>query len=233
MVGCAQGNVAIATDEAQQVPDLLLAAIAAAPFALDPVRGHFVAQPLAGAAENLDVPRQQADFFFKLPKHRQLGRLTGMDAALRKLPRVFADPLAPEDKVLRVDDDDGDVRAIAVTVQHHTTCDSASWLHFSTDRGACKAGRAAARRPAAVDAPRIRIPIQQLRLLPPWRKGQAAEGLRQAGGADSRGVTDSASRRSRRSTITSNASSMRPPVNNRCKSSTPMTGAWPRATMMS
>ena len=48
-------------------------------------------------------------------------RLTGIDAALRELPRVLADPFAPEDLVLAVDDDDGDVRAIAVTVEHRDT----------------------------------------------------------------------------------------------------------------
>jgi hypothetical protein len=34
---------------------------------------------------------------------------------------VFANPFAPENLVPAVDDDDGDVRAIAVTVEHRFT----------------------------------------------------------------------------------------------------------------
>jgi hypothetical protein len=34
---------------------------------------------------------------------------------------MFADPFAPEDQVPAVDDNDGDVRAIAVTIEHRVT----------------------------------------------------------------------------------------------------------------
>src|SRR6187200_536924 len=57
LVGGAQADVVVPPDQPQQIPDLLLAAVAAAPFALDPVMGNFVTQPLARAAEYPDVLR--------------------------------------------------------------------------------------------------------------------------------------------------------------------------------
>ncbi len=121
MVRRAQAHVGVAPGQAQQVPDLLLSAIAAAPLALDPVLRNVVTQPVARAAENPDVLRLKPDFLAQFPVHRQFGRLAGIDAALRKLPGMFADPFAPEDQVPAVDDNDGDVRAIAVTIEHRVT----------------------------------------------------------------------------------------------------------------
>src|SRR5262245_57579172 len=100
MVGGAQRNVVVPTEQPKEIPDLLLAAVAAPVFPLDPVRGDLVAQPLAGAPEDLHVSSVEADLFLELPVHRLLGRLTGLDAALRKLPRVLADPFTPEHLVL-------------------------------------------------------------------------------------------------------------------------------------
>src|SRR5690348_6656713 len=134
MVGGAQADVVVATDEAQQIPDLLLPAVAAAPLALDPVLRYFVAQPVSRAAENPDVLRVKADFLAQFPVHRLLGRLAGIDAALRELPGMFADPLAPENQVLAVCDDDGDVRAIAVTVQHRGHPDAIRCVYCCTGR---------------------------------------------------------------------------------------------------
>src|SRR5689334_2932693 len=121
MLGSAQAHVVVAPDQAQEIPDLLLAAVAAAPLALDPVLRHFVPQPFARPAENLHMTGFEPDFLAQFPVHRLLGRFTRIDATLRKLPRVFADPFAPENLVPAVDDDDGDVRAVAVTVQHLAT----------------------------------------------------------------------------------------------------------------
>ena len=59
----AQMHVAFPAGEAQQIPNLLLAAVGAAPLAAHPVAGHVVAQPVAGAAEDFHMVRQQADFF--------------------------------------------------------------------------------------------------------------------------------------------------------------------------
>ena len=126
VVGRAQADVVVATGQAQEIPDLLLAAVAAAPFALDPVLRDLVAQPVAGASENPHMVRIKPDFFLQFPKHRQLGRLAGVDSALWKLPRMLADPFTPKDLILRARDDDGDVRAIPVTVQHRYHLDSAS-----------------------------------------------------------------------------------------------------------
>src|SRR5689334_4612017 len=207
MIGGPQRDVAVVAEEPKQVPDLLLAAIAAPVLALDPVGRNLVAQPLARTTEDLHVLRVETDFFLELPIHRLLGSLAGLDAALRKLPRVLADPFAPEYLVLRVGDDDGDVRAIAVTVQHRDHLNSASYLDSSTLRHRLPS---AGRLPAPVRRP--------------------AKSQREA---DSRGVTDSVRRWSRRSTATSTASPILPPVSTRCRSSTPAIGAPPRATMMS
>src|SRR6185295_18599075 len=46
----AQLDVAVAPHHAQQVPDLLLALVAATPVAPDPLLGYLVAQPVARAA---------------------------------------------------------------------------------------------------------------------------------------------------------------------------------------
>src|SRR5688572_25083530 len=58
-----ESHVAIATDQPQEIPDLLLAAIIAAPLAPDPPVGHIVAQPFARAPEDANVPRLQTYFF--------------------------------------------------------------------------------------------------------------------------------------------------------------------------
>src|SRR3990170_1975804 len=118
----AQLDVAIAAHHAQQVPDLLLAAVGAAPVAAHPFLGHLVAQPVARTPENADVIRLEADLLIEFAVHRPLRRLAVLDAALGKLPRVLVDALAPEHLVAAVGEDDADVRAIPVPVEHgHTT----------------------------------------------------------------------------------------------------------------
>ena len=121
VVGGAQVHVAVAADQPQQEPDLLLAAVVAARVAADEVVGHLVAQPVARARDDLHVLGQQADFFVQLAEHRLLGRLAVLDAALRKLPRVRAQPLAPENLVARVEQDDADVGPEAFPVEHNQT----------------------------------------------------------------------------------------------------------------
>src|SRR5690606_6674941 len=114
-------DVAIAADQAHQEPDLLLAAVVAAPFATYPVLGHLVAQPVARTPDDAYVMRMQAHLLVQFAEHRLLGRFAARDAALRKLPGVFSYPLPPENRVPRIDQDDPDVGAIAVTVQHDRT----------------------------------------------------------------------------------------------------------------
>jgi hypothetical protein len=60
----------------------------------------------------------QPDFLLQFTVHGLLRRFAALDAALRKLPGVFSNALAPEDLVLRVTKDNADVRAIAFTVEH-------------------------------------------------------------------------------------------------------------------
>jgi hypothetical protein len=64
------------------------------------------------------VLRLEPDFLVQFPVHRLLGRFAGIDAALRKLPGMLSDSFTPENQVPAVDDNDGDVRAIAVTIEH-------------------------------------------------------------------------------------------------------------------
>jgi hypothetical protein len=122
LVAGAQLDVAVAPDHAQQVPDLLLPAVGAAPVAPHPFRRHLVAQPMTRAPEYADVIRRQADLLLELAVHRPLRRLAVLDAALGKLPRVLVDALAPEHLVAAVGEDDADIRAEPVPVEHdHTT----------------------------------------------------------------------------------------------------------------
>src|SRR5215510_7086307 len=114
----AERNVAVAADEAQQEPDLLLPAVAPPPLALDPLRGDLVAQPASRPAEDLHVVRQQTDFLAQLPVHCLLGGLAMLDPALRELPGVLVNALAPENLVPLIAEDDADVRAVAVPVEH-------------------------------------------------------------------------------------------------------------------
>jgi hypothetical protein len=53
---------------------------------LDEVIRHLIAQPVAGAAHDLDVLLAQADLFLELAVHRLFGRLAVLDTPLRKLP---------------------------------------------------------------------------------------------------------------------------------------------------
>src|SRR5215207_1548442 len=64
-----QLDVAIARGHAQQEPDLLLSAVGAAPVPADPLVGDFVAQPLAGAAEDANMVGLESGLFLELPEH--------------------------------------------------------------------------------------------------------------------------------------------------------------------
>jgi hypothetical protein len=63
----------------------------------------------------------QPDFLLELPEHRLQRRLAVLDAALRELPGVLIDPLAPEHLVPLVGKDDADVRPEAFLVEHRST----------------------------------------------------------------------------------------------------------------
>ena len=63
VIGGAQTDVAVAAEHPKQEPDLFLAAVMTAYFALDELVGHLVTQPVARATDDLDVLRTQAGFF--------------------------------------------------------------------------------------------------------------------------------------------------------------------------
>jgi hypothetical protein len=64
------------------------------------------------------MDRLEPNLFLEFAEHRLLRALSDFYAALRELPRVFPDPLTPEDLVCCVAQNNSYVRAIAVTVDH-------------------------------------------------------------------------------------------------------------------
>ena len=60
----------------------------------------------------------QPDLFLELAVHRLQRGFAVLDAALRELPGVLVDSLAPEHLVPRVGEDDADVRTVAFLVEH-------------------------------------------------------------------------------------------------------------------
>jgi hypothetical protein len=66
----------------------------------DEVVRHLVAQPVARAADDLDVIGQQPDFLVQFTEHRLLGRLAVLDSALRELPGMLRNRL-PQKTSLR------------------------------------------------------------------------------------------------------------------------------------
>src|SRR2546425_3147701 len=114
----AELHVAVPPDHAQQEPDLLLAAVAALAVAAHPLLRYLVAQPFARAAEDAHMAALQPDLFLELAVHRLQRGFAMLDAALRELPGVLMDPLAPEHLVPRVGEDDADIRTVAFLVEH-------------------------------------------------------------------------------------------------------------------
>src|SRR6267142_74162 len=114
----AQAHIALTADQPQQEPDLLLSPVVAAPIPLEPPRRHFVAQPVSRPPQDLYMGGQQAHFFSQLPVHRLHRRFADFYSALRELPGVLFDALAPENLVAPVAENDADVRPIAVSIEH-------------------------------------------------------------------------------------------------------------------
>jgi hypothetical protein len=63
----------------------------------------------------------QPDLLLELSEHGLQRGLAVLDAALRKLPGVLIHPLAPENLVPLVGENDADVRPIAFLVEHRRT----------------------------------------------------------------------------------------------------------------
>ena len=74
--------------------------------------------------------RSKANLLVELAEHGLFRRFAPFDAALRELPRVLANPLAPEDFVDPVDQNDADVGAVAVSIQHTATLNSCHKLEM-------------------------------------------------------------------------------------------------------
>ena len=62
--------------------------------------------------------RLQTNFFVQLAKHSLFRRFAPVYASLWKLPAMRTDTLAPEDLILTVEQNDADVGAKALLVQH-------------------------------------------------------------------------------------------------------------------
>ena len=121
MVGGAQIQVPVVAQQLQQVPDLFLSAIVAARVAADvPVR-HLVAQPVPRAGNHTYLVGLQTHLLVQFPEHGLLRVFSAVYAALRELPAVGAYALAPEYLVSLVEQDDADVWAEAVPVEHNLT----------------------------------------------------------------------------------------------------------------
>ena len=82
---------------------------------------HFITQPVAGSGHDAHMLGLQSHFFLQFPEQGLLGCFSPVNAALRKLPTVGADALAPKHLVLLVQQNDADVRPKAVTVKHNQT----------------------------------------------------------------------------------------------------------------
>src|SRR3979409_1825687 len=134
-----QAHIALAPDQPQQEPDLLLPSIIAAPIPFEPLRGHFVAQPVACPSQDLHMGGQQAHLFPQFAVHRLHRRFPDLDPALRELPGVFLDALAPENLVASVAENDADVRRIAVSIEHTQSSKSLSTPILSQIAGDLKA----------------------------------------------------------------------------------------------
>ena len=80
---------------------------------------HLIAQPVTGAGHNAHMLRLEPHFFVQFAVHRLLRAFAPVDAALRKLPAVGSDALAPEHLVPLVEQDDADVGPKAVPVKHN------------------------------------------------------------------------------------------------------------------
>src|SRR5882724_10655580 len=134
-----QAHIALAPDQPQQEPDLLLPPVIAAPIPFEPLRGHFVAQPIACPSQDLHMGGQQAHLFPQFAVHRLHRRFPDLDPALRELPGVFLDALAPENLVASVAENDADVRPVAVSIEHTQSSKSLSTRILSQIAGDLKA----------------------------------------------------------------------------------------------
>ena len=121
VIGGAQVEIPVVPDQLQQIPDLLLALVVTPCVTADEPIRHLVAQPVAGTGHDAHMLRMETHFLVQFPEHGLLGTFAAIDAALRKLPGMGANALAPENLVSLVEQDDADVGPEAVPVEHNQT----------------------------------------------------------------------------------------------------------------
>lgn len=90
--------------------------IRTAPFVTHLVAGHVIAQPVTRVVDNFDMLWRQADFFVQPAAHGDLRAFTRLDAASRKLSRIFAYAFTPRGLVASVNQDSIDIRVIAFSI---------------------------------------------------------------------------------------------------------------------
>src|SRR5690625_487373 len=112
-------NLVILRQHAQQKPLLLLADADRTPAAPDQPLGEAIAQPAPGAGEHLDVIGSQPHLFVELAIQGFFGLLAVLDAALGKLPGILLTHAAsPQYPALGIGDDDADIGATSIGVDH-------------------------------------------------------------------------------------------------------------------
>jgi hypothetical protein len=74
--------------------------------------------------------RHQPHFLVEFAEHRLLRRLSTFDATLGKLPGMLSNPLAPENLVPCVTNNNADVGAVTLSVEHDANPSNLSAAHF-------------------------------------------------------------------------------------------------------
>ena len=119
MAGGAQVDVPVGLDQLKQIPYLLLALVMAPSVSSDETIRHFIAQPISGSGHDAHMLRQEPHFFVQFSEHGLFRAFAPVNAALRKLPTVGSDALAPKHLIFLVEQNDADVRPKAFAVKHN------------------------------------------------------------------------------------------------------------------
>ena len=112
------------THQLQEIPNLLLALVMSPRIAADIPVWHLVTQPVPRAGNDSDMAGLKPNFLVKFPEHGLLGGFPAINTTLRELPTVRPDPFSPEYLVPLIEQDDADVRAKSVPVEHNLTPNS-------------------------------------------------------------------------------------------------------------
>src|SRR5690606_25885461 len=111
-----EADMVLLAHQAQQKPLLLLTDTGGCFVAPDVAPWQLIFQPPLSLAQDLDMPRFQANLLVQFAKQRIARRFALVDAPLGKLPGVVAHPLGPEYAALGITDHDADIGTIAAGV---------------------------------------------------------------------------------------------------------------------